>query len=373
MAKIKIGGKKNKIKYSEPGTSPGAYVIDENALKPIISFHSYNGDSHKVEVLKSIKNIDLLTADPTCSYWFDIKGIGDASLFEVLRKKLNISPLVLEDITSSYQRPKVDEYDDDGYFFAVSRHLYFSPENELINEQISFILTSNCLITFQETYEDCFDSVRKRLSLGKGNIRIGGSSYLMYALMDMVVDSYLKLLNVWGEQLDSIEDRLYKNPDKRIMYDTQVIRRALLTTRKVVWPERDKLNDILRSESPLITSFTKTYLKDAYDHCIQTIDFLESLKEIATANIDLNLSIVSNRMNEIMKVLTIISSIFIPLTFIAGIYGMNFSRVDPNTGKILRDNMPELYMQHGYIYTMAIMILIALAQIFYFYKKGWFK
>lgn len=373
MAKDKLRDKKKKIKFSEPGTSPGAYIIDDNALKPIISFHTYNKDNHKVEVIKSLKNIDSLIADPDFCYWFDIKGIGDATLFDVLKTKLNISPLVLEDITSSYQRPKVDEYDNEKYLFAVSRHLYFNPENELINEQISFILTSNCLITFQETYEDCFDSVRKRLDIGKGNIRLGGSSYLMYALMDMVVDSYLKLLNVWGEQLDSIEDRLYANPDKRIMYDTQAIKRALLTTRKVVWPERDKLSDILRSESPLITSLTKTYLKDAYDHCIQTIDFMESLKEIATANIDLNLSIVSNRMNEIMKVLTIISSIFIPLTFIAGIYGMNFSREDPVTGKVLRDNMPELYLQHGYLYTLGIMILIALFQVFYFYKKGWFK
>lgn len=373
MAKNKIRDKKKKIKFSEPGTSPGAYVIDENALKPIIKFHTYNTDIHKVEELKSLKNIDALIADPNFNYWFDIKGIGDASLFEILKTKLDISPLALEDITSSYQRPKIDEYDAEKYLFAVSRHLYFNKENELINEQISFILTSNCLITFQETYEDCFDPVRKRLDIGKGNIRIGGSSYLMYALMDMVIDGYLKLLNAWGEQLDTIEDRLYSNPDKRIMYDTQAIRRSLLTTRKVVWPERDKLNDILRSENPLITSLTKTYLRDAYDHCIQTIDFMESLKEIATANIDLNLSIVSNRMNEIMKVLTIISSIFIPLTFIAGIYGMNFSRVDPATGKILRDNMPELYMQHGYLYTLGVMIAIAVIQIFYFYKKGWFK
>ncbi len=373
MAKNKTHDKKKKIKFSEPGTSPGAYVIDDNALKPIISFHAYNAENHKVQVLKSLKNIDVLTADPNFTYWFDIKGIGDASLFETLKTKLDISKLALEDITSSYQRPKIDEYDAEKYLFAVSRHLYFNNENELYNEQISFILTANCLITFQETYEDCFDPVRKRLDVGKGNIRIGGSSYLMYALMDLVIDGYLKLLNVWSEQLDSIEDRLYTKPDKRIMYDTQAIKRSLLTIRKVVWPERDKLNDILRSENPLITDFTKTYLKDAYDHCIQTIDLMESLKEIATANIDLNLSIVSNRMNEIMKVLTIISSIFIPLTFIAGIYGMNFSREDPATGKILRDNMPELYLQHGYLYTLGIMLFIAIFQIFYFYKKGWFK
>jgi len=157
------------------------------------------------------------------------------------------------------------------------------------------------------------------------------------------------------------------------MYDTQMIKRNLISIRRVIWPERDKLNDILRSDSPLITDQTKMYFKDAYDHSIQIIEIVESLKEISISNIDMYLSVISNRMNEIMKVLTIISSIFIPLTFIAGIYGMNFAREDPITGKLLPQNMPELYQAHGYLYTMIVMGLIAIAQIIYFWKKGWFK
>lgn len=373
MSNNKARSRHKHYKVPEPGTSPGLYAIDENALKPIIVLHTYNQKSYKNEILNSIDNIEEITKDESFFYWFDIKGLADKRIFETLYDKLNISPLVLEDITSSYQRPKLDEYDQDSYIFAVSRHLFLNPDNELCNEQISLILTKKCLITFQEDYEDCFNPVRKRLEVGKGNIRLGGSSYLMYAIMDIVIDNYFSLLNHWGEELDAIEDRLFDNPDKRIMFDTQGIKRSLITIRKVAWPERDKLNDILRSDSDLITDLTKTYIKDAYDHCIQIIDFVESLKEIASANIDMNLSIISNRMNEIMKVLTIISSIFIPLTFIAGIYGMNFSRVDPITGKVMSHNMPELYQPDGYVYVWSIMVIIAIAQVIYFWRRGWFK
>ncbi len=373
MAKNKLRNKHKHYKVPAPGSSPGMYVIDENALKPIIYLHVYNQQSYNRLTVDNIKNIPQLTADKSFNYWLDIKGLGDPAIFELLLNQYRINPLVLEDITSSFQRPKLEEFDEEQYVFTVSRHLYLNKDGLLFNEQVSFILLENMLMTFREDYEDCFSPVRKRLELGKGNIRAAGSSYLMYAVTDVIVDNYFALLNFWGEELDAIEDRLYDSPDKRIMYDTQAIKRSLITIRKVAWPERDKLNDILRSESPLISNTTKTYVRDVYDHCIQIIDFIESLKEIASANIDMNLSIVSNRMNEIMKVLTIMSSIFIPLTFIAGIYGMNFSREDPITGKILKDNMPELYAQHGYLYTLIVMGIIALLQIIYFWRKGWFK
>ncbi len=373
MGKNKPRNRHKHYNVPEPGTSPGKYEIDENALKPKITLHIYNESSYKKEDLEHINNIDKLIQNKDFYYWFDIKGLADPNIFETLFSKLDISRLVLEDITSSYQRPKLDEYDNDDYLFSVSRHLYLGEEDVLCNEQISFILSERTLITFQETYADCFGPVRKRLEIGKGNIRIGGSSYLMYAIMDVIVDNYFALLNFWGEELDAIEDRLYDHPDRRIMFDTQAIKRSLITIRKVAWPERDKLNDIIRSDSALISDLTKTYMKDAYDHCIQIIDFIESLKEIASANIDMNLSITSNRMNEIMKVLTIISSIFIPLTFIAGIYGMNFSREDPVTGKVLPGNMPELYSPHGYLWTWIVMGIIAVVQIIYFWRKGWFK
>lgn len=354
-----------------PGTSPGLVYTDENSLHSIITLHSYNADDYKVEVLQNLSTLKNLLTDKNLTYWVDIKGFKDVNLFESLSNDFNINKLVLEDITMTFQRPKYEEYGL--YDFAVSRMLYMDSEQNLINEQLSFILTKNVLFTFQDRYEDCLLPIRKRLEIGKGNIRIGGSSYLMYALMDIAIDEYFAILGVWSENLDNIEDRLLDKPNKTVMFDTQLIKRNLITLRRVAWPERDKMNDILRSDSPLIDEKTKIYLRDAYDHCIQVIDMVESLKEISASIIDMYLSIISNRMNEIMKVLTIISSIFIPLTFIAGIYGMNFSREDPITGKVLPQNMPELYQEHGYLYTMIIMGLIAIIQVIYFWRKGWFK
>lgn len=353
------------------GSSPGVVYIDEHSLKPIITFHSYNDHHYAVKELDNIENLSRILANKEFTYWIEIKGFNSVAMFETLSNDFGISKLVLEDITRTYQRPKLEEYGK--YDFAISRMLHFDENKNLDNDQVSFILMENALFTFHEGYEDCLEPVRTRLSAGKGNIRLAGSSYLMYALMDIIVDTYFEILGAWGEELDLIEDRLLDKPDRTVMFDTQVVKRNLINVRRVVWPERDKLNDILRSDSLLIPDQTKLYIRDAYDHCIQIIDIVESLKEISASNIDMYLSIISNRMNEIMKVLTIISSIFIPLTFIAGIYGMNFASTDPVTGKLLPQNMPELYQEHGYLYTMIIMGVIALLQIMYFWRKGWFK
>jgi magnesium transporter len=363
--------KKSRYALPSPGSSPGMVYIDENALEPKITLYTYNSDSYKVQLLDQLADLKKHVLDENSNYWVEIKGFNSVKLFDTLNNEFKINKLILEDITRTYQRPKYEEYGD--YDFAVSRMLFLDNENNLENEQLSFILTKNILFTFQDKYEDCLEPIRKRLEIGKGSIRLGGSSYLMYALIDMIIDEYFAVLGVWSEQLDAIEDRLFEKPDKTIMYDTQLIKRNLITLRRVAWPERDKVNDILRTDSKLIGKETKLYIRDAYDHCIQIIDMIESLKEISASNIDMYLSIISNRMNEIMKVLTIISSIFIPLTFIAGIYGMNFSREDPITGKVLPQNMPELYQEHGYLYTMIVMGLIAVVQVIYFWRKGWFK
>lgn len=365
--------KHKRKRYSLPvaGSSPGVVYIDEHALRPVIMFHSYNDHHYAVKQIDNIENLSRILSNKEFNYWIEIKGFGSIAMFETLSADFGISKLVLEDITRTYQRPKLEEYG--AYDFAVSRMLQFDAQKNLENEQVSFILMENALFTLQESYEDCLNPIRNRLKVGKGNIRIAGSSYLMYALMDIIIDTYFQILGSWGDELDLIEDRLFDKPDKSVMFDTQVVKRNLINVRRVVWPERDKLNDMLRSDSLLIPNQTKMYIRDAYDHCIQIIDIVESLKEISASNIDMYLSIISNRMNEIMKVLTIISSIFIPLTFIAGIYGMNFALTDPITGKVMPQNMPELYQEHGYLYTMIVMGLIALLQIIYFWRKGWFK
>jgi magnesium transporter len=365
--------KRKRKHYSLPpaGSSPGVVYIDEHSLKPIITFHSYNDHHYAVKELENIENLSRILANKEFTYWIEIKGFNSIAMFETLSTDFGISKLVLEDITRTYQRPKLEEYGK--YDFAISRMLHFDENRNLDNDQVSFILMENALFTFQEGYKDCLEPIRTRLSAGKGNIRLAGSSYLMYALMDIIIDTYFEILGSWGDELDLIEDRLFDKPDRTVMFDTQLVKRNLINVRRVVWPERDKLNDILRSDSLLIPDQTKVYIRDAYDHCIQIIDIVESLKEISASNIDMYLSIISNRMNEIMKVLTIISSIFIPLTFIAGIYGMNFASTDPVTGKLLPQNMPELYQEHGYLYTMIIMGAIAVLQIIYFWRKGWFK
>lgn len=370
--KRKAKRQKKNVHLPNPGASPGFIYIDERSLKPKINLYKYNASNYQVEALKDLTGLGLKTADNSFFYWVEIKGFKSSQMFEVLANDLNINKLVLEDVTQTFQRPKFEEYE--GFNFAISRMLYtHAEEGNIDNQQIAFILQDHILYTFQDVYEDCLSAVRKRLEGGKGNIRIAGSSYLMYALMDNIVDDYFKILGDFAEQLDEIEDRLMDKPDKTIMYEAQKIKRHLITLRRVVWPERDKLNDIIRTDNTFVSDESKLYFKDAYDHCVQLIDMVESLKEIASSNIDMYLSIISNRMNEIMKVLTIISSIFIPLTFIAGIYGMNFAREDPETHRFLPDNMPELYAQHGYLYALLVMAVIAILQIVYFWRKGWFK
>ena len=373
MAKsIKNKKKKKRLAMHQAGASPGLIYIDEHALKPIITIHSYSSLKYNSEVVVNMEGLkEMLAKNPSLTFWIDIKGFGSAAIFELLMSAFDINKLTLEDITGGYQRPVLEEYDD--YVFSVSRMLYLDADQNLENEQISFILMSNVLFTFQEQHKDFLHPVKSRLKAGKGNIRTAGSSYLMYAFMDAIIDGYFVVLNKWGDDLDEIEDRLLSKPERTIMVDLQHVKRNLINMRRVAWPERDKLNDILRSDTNLITDQTKMFVKDAYDHCIQSIDIMESLKEISVSNLDMYLSMINNRMNEIMKVLTIISAIFIPLTFIAGIYGMNFVNQDPLTGKLMPNNMPELYSPNGYVITMVVMALIAIFQLIYFWRKGWFK
>jgi magnesium transporter len=370
MARIRRISLKSKKYVPVSGTSPGSIQLYEGALKPKITIYSFKGDEfHSLEV-KTHEEIETeFESYPGFNHWIDIRGIGDTKLLEFLQDKFNINKLVMEDITDCRQRPKLDEYSD--FLFTVSRNMYVNEQLEIENEQVSFILLPHILISFQESYALTFEPVIHRLEGGKGNIRTGGTSYLLYALLDVIVDNYFTLIYKLGDELETIEQLLYRKADKALMFQTQNIKREMIMIRRAAWPERDKINDMIRSDSGLITKTSKTFLKDTYDHCMQIIDLVESYKDLTTSLVDMNLSLISHRMNEIMKVLTIISSIFIPLTFIAGIYGMNFAKQDPETGKWLHYNMPELYMEHGYAYTIIGMLLIAIIQMIYFWRKGW--
>lgn len=370
MSKIRRIRFKKKKYVPIAGTSPGSIQFYEGVLKPKITVYSYNGEEYHTEIIKSAAKLDKhLEQFPNLSRWIDIRGIGDPVLLEYIEKKFSINKLVIEDIADSRQRPKIDEYDD--YIFAVSRMLYITPNLEIENEQVSFILLPKILISFQENYSKTIEPVIHRLKGGKGNIRLGGTSYLLYTLMDVIVDHYFTLIYKLGDELETIEELLYRKQNKNLVMQTQNIKREMIMIRRAAWPERDKINDMIRSDSKLLSKTSKAFLKDTYDHCMQVIDLVESYKDLVTSIIDMNLSLISQRMNEIMKVLTVISSIFIPLTFIAGIYGMNFAFQDPETGKILRNNMPELYSENGYVYTIGVMLFIAILQMIFFWKKGW--
>ncbi|MFI5162291.1 MAG: magnesium/cobalt transporter CorA [Sphingobacteriales bacterium] len=356
----------------EVGSSPGSINIASDALKPEVMVYSYNEDELVSSEGKSIEVIlEQFEKCKNHTHWIQVKGLGDANLIEQIGVHLEINSLVLEDIVNTHQRPKFDEYED--YVFAVSRIIHFNKDNELVNCQFSALIKKNIIISFEETHEEYFDAVKTRLKAAKGSIRTAGPGYMCYALTDTILDNYFVLMAQIGDMLDDVEDHLYKNADKSVMYNAQAIKRILIIIRRATWPERDKINEMIRTESPLISADVKIFLRDAYDHCIQIMDLVENYKEITSSIIDLYLSMVSNRMNEIMKVLTIISVIFIPLTFIAGVYGMNFARVDPVTNKVMPDNLPELYSPHGYYYALGGMFVLAVIQVIVFWKKGWFS
>jgi magnesium transporter len=293
--------------------------------------------------------------------WVNVEGLGDVETLRELGELFGLHRLSLEDVVNVHQRAKVDEYPD--HQFIVAR----MPDtgDSLGTEQVSFFLGERFLLTFQEKSGDCFDPIRDRIRGGQGRIRRSGPDYLAYALLDSVIDAYFPVLEKHGERLESIEDEILSDPDSRTISRIHQIKRDLLNLRRIMWPQRGAVNALIRGESGLVTQETRVHLRDCYDHTIQLMDLLESYRELGSALMDLYLSIASNRMNEVMKVLTVIATIFIPLTFIAGIYGMNFDN------EASPWNMPELNWYFGYPFCMGIMAVVALALVYFFWRKKW--
>ncbi|OAQ39605.1 magnesium and cobalt transport protein CorA [Pedobacter psychrophilus] len=368
--KINITQRKRK---NNPGEVPGNFLIKEASLPSKIFVYAYISNHLEELNTSDIQEAIAFTKKyPDYTSWIDVKGLGSQDVLDFIQKEFDVNSLVMEDIVNTYQRPKNEDYEN--FIFVISRMLELDNGLHLKNEQISFLLFKNVLISFQEDYDDVLDPVRNRLRKNaKDNIRTLGPSYMLYALMDTVIDHYFNIVNRLGDELEIVEDHLYQKPRRQLMYRIQGVKKLMIAMRRSSWPERDKLNDLLRSTNSLINPKVKVFLRDAYDHSIQVIDLIESMRETTTSLLDLYLSLMSNKMNEVMKTLTIISAIFIPLTFIAGIYGMNFAHQDPVTGVILKNNMPELYSKNGYLYVLGLMLAIAIAQIFYFSRKGWFK
>jgi magnesium transporter len=365
----RINVRVRKRKHSTPGSRPGSLNIPVDALKPRLSCITYNENFYEEKSFSTVEELlkwYQLHQDKV--NWIHVKGFGDKSSFETLASHFKFHRLEMEDIFNVYQRPKVEEYD--GHLFFISRMITLG-ENTMTNEQLNTFLGSNYVLTVQENYDDIFEPIRNRIRNSKGYLRHSKADYLAYALMDSVIDYYYPALEKIGDLMDELEDELLSNPTNLSMNKILQIKRELIVFRRTIWPERDKINDILRSDFKLITQGSKVYFRDSYDHCVQLLDIIDSYKEVTASLMDVYLSSVSNRLNNVMKVLTIISTIFIPLTFIVGVYGMNFAYNDPVTGKAMPLNMPELYSPYGYVGVIAVMVVMVIFQLYFFYKKGW--
>jgi magnesium transporter len=343
------------------GTAPGTLISDPGAPPPVIRVMGYGPDQfEELEVATPGELAALRGRWPVL--WANVDGVGDAESIAAIGDLFQLHRLALEDVMNIHQRPKVEEYAD--YLFAVTRMA--SIEERVDTEQISMFLGDGWVLTFQERAGDCWDLVRDRLRLGRGRIRSAGPDYLFYALMDAVVDHFYPILEEFAARIEVLEEEVIEAPRKELVPVIHIARRDLIALRHTMWPMRDAVGQLYRDESRLVTQGTRLYLRDSYDHTIQIIDLLENFREMASALMEVYLSSINQRMNEVMKVLTIIATIFIPLTFIAGVYGMNF---DPDASPW---NMPELAWYWGYPAVMLFMLSIALGLLGFFKWRGWF-
>jgi magnesium transporter len=348
-------------KRTPPGASPGTLVVDEAAQHPTIRITTYTADRLKEVDVSSVAEVASLIDDSAVT-WVDVQGLGDLETIQELGKIFGIHGLALEDIINAHQRPKVEAYRD--HVFIVTRMPVVGGGSA--TEQISMFLGASFLLTFQERTGDDFEPVRNRLrSAPGGRIRSAKADYLAYALLDAVIDGYFPVLEAYGERVEDLEIEVVTSPQVGLTSRIHEVKRDLLALRRALWPQREMINALIRDEHPGITDQTRTYLRDCYDHTIQLVDVLETYREISSGLIDVYLSSLSARMNEIMKVLTFIATIFIPLGFIAGLYGMNFS---PD---ISPWNMPELTWYYGYPYALSLMAAVVLGMVLYFRSRGW--
>ena len=343
----------------KPGQSPGTLTYigakKDEAVK--INIIDYTPASLEEKEVGSIGEcLSFKTTDSTT--WINITGIHDLTIVESLGKQFNLHPLLLEDVVNSEQRPKMDDYED--YLFVVLKMLYISKETKSIqHEQLSLILMPGVIISLQEFEEDVFDPVRERIRKAKGHIRSKGADYLMYALIDTIVDHYFHLFEDIGEQVETLQEEVISDPQPETLHQIQNLKRELILLRKSVWPLRENISALVRGESGLVSEDVTLYLRDVYDHTIQVIDTVETYRDMLSGMLDIYLSSVSNKMNEVMKVLTIIATIFIPLTFLAGVYGMNFKF------------MPELEFKWSYPILWILMIAVFGSMVIYFKRKKW--
>jgi len=356
MLKIDRFIKKRAHKIGLPPGTP-VYVGEKREEKVRISVVDYDEEFFEEKEVSRLEDCFGLKDTPTVS-WINVDGVHDVQIINSLSSNFDLHPLVVEDIVHLNQRPKMEDFGD--YIYIVFNMLIYDEDaKEIKGEQVSLILAGHFVISFQERPGDIFDVIRERLRNGKGRIRKMKADYLAYSLIDAVVDQYFVILEKIGERVEELEDSLIQSAQPATMHDIHRLKREMLFLRKSVWPLRESISGLEKLESTLIKKTTQKYLRDVYDHTIQVIDTVETFRDMLSGLHDTYLTSISNRMNEIMKVLTIFASIFIPLTFIAGIYGMNFSY------------MPELGWRWSYFGVWGLFVAVTVLMLLYFKKKKW--
>ncbi|WP_286878897.1 magnesium/cobalt transporter CorA, partial [Methanoculleus sp. UBA413] len=329
----------------------------DTPARPVsVTVVNYDGSRLDEQIRARPEDFQSLILRPTVT-WINIDGVHETGMIQAIGEAAGIHPLTLEDITNTRQRPKVEDYSE--YLYVAVRMLAPDGDGEFWSEQVSLVLGKGYVASFQEQPGDAFERIRERLRAGAGRLRSEGADYLFYVLLDTIVDGYFSVIEAFGERIEAVEEEVVADPDHETLQVIYALKRSLVALRRAVWPLRDMVAELERGESPQIREPTLVYFRDVYDHTIEVAETVETYREMMSGTLDVYLSSQSSRMNEIMKVLTIIATIFIPLTFIAGVYGMNFAY------------MPEISHPWGYPLALASMAAVAGVMLLYFRKRGW--
>jgi len=362
MIKKNSNGKSNSKRHSrissKLGKAPGTitYLGKRAGGASHIEVLEYDKKGFTVNTPNDVGEC-IVHKETTSTSWINIVGLSDEKFITDLGKAFHLNPLVLEDIVNTRQRPKIDEYE--GYIFGVFRMLYLNGEQQLVGEHIAMVLMEDSVLVFQEVTEDVFMGVRDRIKLKSGRVRSRGADYLFFALIDAIIDNYFVVLENINDRIAVLEEEVYGHPEPETARQIQILKKDVLKIRKWVFPVRDLVHRLIETENPLITKDTKLFLRDALDHSTEINEDLHVYREMSMTLLEMYMSTVSNKMNEVMKVLTIMASIFIPLTFLAGIYGMNF------------EHMPELHWKYSYFVLLAAMLVLFIGMLIYFRRKRW--
>ena len=340
------------------GKAPGTitYLGTKDSIESGVSVLAYKDDDFEEYDVKTTDELSE-TIDPEHTVFYDIVGLGDEKFIAEVGKIFDLGPLLLEDVVNTNQRSKIDEYEEN--IFGVFKMLYLNSVDQIVYEHIALVLEKDIVLLFQETEEDVFEGVKSRIRNKYGRIRSRGADYLFFALLDAMIDEYYVVLEYLKNKIEALEEEVYNNPTADLAKEIQYLKKEVLRVRKWVFPVKELMQRLVMSEHPLLQKETKPFLRDVLDHCTEINEDLSLYREMSASLMEMHMTNMSNKMNEVMKVLTVMASIFIPLTFIAGIYGMNF------------DNIPELHLKYGYFYLWGVFIIIFVGMLIFFRKKGW--